>query len=106
MELLQDHPGGIRAIMDALNRNGLSQHVAAWTSGGSAEATTAQVEQGLSGTGLLEKMAASLGISPQVAGTVVAAMLPAVVAHLAPGGQEPAPNEFAGLAQQFLGKIR
>ena len=104
VQALTAHPEGIQGILNSLNSNGMAQHVSQWASGQGA-ATPEQVQQGLSGSGFLEKIAEHAGVSPAIASTALATILPMAIQHFAPNGQATQQSELGGLAQQFLGKL-
>src|ERR1700729_1124106 len=57
IEALTQHPEGIQGLLNSFKQNGMADHVGAWSTGQTATATPEQVQQGLSGTGLIEKTA-------------------------------------------------
>jgi uncharacterized protein YidB (DUF937 family) len=105
MQALQQHPGGIQGVIDSFKQNGMEDHVNAMASGDQQTTTPEQVEQGLGGTGLIEKAAENAGVSPDVVKTAMATVLPMVLQHFAPNGQAADQGEFGGMAQQFLSKF-
>jgi uncharacterized protein YidB (DUF937 family) len=105
IEALTQHPEGIQGVLDAFKNNGMAEHVNSWGAGQAATATPEQVQQGLSGTGLIEKTAAKAGVSPQVVQMALATVLPMVVQHFAPNGQATPASGMAGMAQQLLSKL-
>jgi uncharacterized protein YidB (DUF937 family) len=106
MQALDEHPGGLSAIMDSFRQNGMEQHVQNWASGQQPTATTQQLQQGLAGTGLVDRVAAKAGISPQMAEMAMTTVLPIVIAHFTNGGQAAPPQSgFGGMASQILGKL-
>ena len=107
MQALERHPGGIQGVIDSFKQNGMEQHVNAWGSGEQQSATPEQVQQGLGGTGLIERTAQNAGVSPQVVQMAMATILPMVIRHFAPGGQAAPQSEgqFGGMAQQLLSRF-
>ncbi|WP_263382323.1 YidB family protein [Granulicella arctica] len=107
MEALGQHPGGIQGVIDSFRQNGMEQHVNAWGSGEQQTATPEQVQQGLGGTGLIERTAQNAGVSPEVVQMAMATILPMVIRHFAPGGQVAPQGEgqFGGMAQQLLSRF-
>jgi uncharacterized protein YidB (DUF937 family) len=105
IEALTQHPEGIQGVLDAFKNNGMAEHINSWGAGQAATATPEQVQQGLSGTGLIEKTAAKAGVSPQVVQMALATVLPMVVQHFAPNGQATPASGMAGMAQQLLSKL-
>lgn len=105
MQALQQHPGGIGGLLQNFRQNGMGEHVNQWGSGQQTTATPEQVQQGLNGTGLIENTARQAGVSHEVASAAIAALLPALIHHFAPGGQPAPQGQLGGLAQQFLSRM-
>lgn len=105
VQALQEHPGGIGGLLDALRQNGLGQHVDAWTQGQQQPANPQQVQQALGPTGLIDRVAQQAGISPQVATMAMTALLPMIIRHFAPGGQPAPQSQIGSLASGLLGKL-
>ncbi len=110
MQTLDEHPGGLAGIISSFQNNGMAAHVQQWSTGQQATATPDQIQQGLDGTDLLDRVAAKAGVSPEVAKIGMAVILPMVISHFTQGGQQAAPQNagpggFSGLASQILSKI-
>lgn len=105
LQELEQHPGGIGAVINNMQQNGMDQHVQNWSSGQQQTTTPEQAGQALDGTGLVEKTAQRVGVSPQVVQMAMATVLPMVIAHFAPGGQATSQGAFGGIASTILGKI-
>lgn len=103
MEALEQHPGGLGAIMDNFRNNGLGGHIDAMQNGQTPAVTPDQVQTGLQGTGLLDTVAAKAGVSPQVAQAAMATVLPIVMSHFAQNGSAPSSNVLGGLLSKFTG---
>src|SRR5882757_6676623 len=105
IQALTQHPEGIQGVLDSLCNNGMEQHVGAWGTGEAATATPEQVQQGLGGTGLIEKTAEHAGVSPQIVQMALATILPMVIQHFAPNGQAAPQSSMGSMAQQLLSKF-
>ena len=105
IQALTQHPEGIQGILNSFTQNGMAEHVEAWGTGQNTAATPEQVQQGLAGTGLIEKTAEHAGVSPQVVQAALTTILPMVVQHFAPGGQAAPQSALGGMATQFLGRF-
>lgn len=105
LKALTEHPGGMQGVLDSFRKNGLDQHVGAWSAGNMTPATPEQVEQGLGGTGLIERTAQHAGVSPQVAQMALATILPMMIQHFAPNGQIAPQSSMGSLAGQFLDRF-
>ena len=104
IQALTQHPGGIQGLLDSFKNNGMEQHVQNWGTGQNPTATPEQVQQGLAGTGLIEKTAEKAGVSPQVVQIALATVLPMVIQHFAPNGHA-AEGSIGSMASQFLGRF-
>ncbi|HEX3571806.1 MAG TPA: YidB family protein [Acidobacteriaceae bacterium] len=105
VQALQEHPGGIGSVLDALRQNGMSQHVDAWTQGQQQPANPQQVQQALGPSGFIDRVAEKAGISPQVATMAMTALLPVIIRHFAPGGQPAPQSQIGSLASGLLSKL-
>ncbi len=105
VQALGEHPGGIGGLLQHLQNNGMGEHVNQWTNGQTQPTTPEQVQNGLNGTGLIEKTAERAGVSPEVAKVALAAILPIALAHFAPGGQPAQGGQFSGMAGQLLSRF-
>jgi uncharacterized protein YidB (DUF937 family) len=103
MEALDQHPGGLGAILQNFRNNGLGGHVDAMQNGQTPAVTPDQVQTGLHGTGLLDTIAAKAGVSPQVAKIAMATVLPMVMAHFAQNGSAPSSNVLSGMLSKLGG---
>ncbi len=103
MEALQQHPGGLGAILQNFRNNGLGGHVDAMQNGQTPAVTPDQVQTGLQGTGLLDTIASKAGVSPQVAQAAMATVLPMVMAHFAQNGSAPSSNILSGMLSKLGG---
>jgi uncharacterized protein YidB (DUF937 family) len=93
MGALNNHPGGIDGVVDSLSKGGLGDVVNSWIGSGPNPPVTTDQIQGALGSGptnaIANEIAGKLGISPEMAGTVLSQMLPHIVDHLTPNGQVP-----------------
>ncbi len=102
MEALQQHPGGLGAVLDNFRNNGMADHADAIQSGQTPQATPDQVQTGLQGTGLLESAAEKAGVSPEVAKIALATVLPIVLAHFSQHDGQPDQNSLGGLLSKVV----
>lgn len=105
MQALEQHPGGVQGMIDSFKQNGMGEHVNAMASGEQQTATPEQVQQGLGGTGLIERTAQHAGVSPQIVAMAMTTILPMVIQHFAPNGQAAEHSQFGGMAQQLLSRF-
>ncbi len=108
IQALQSHPEGIQGMLKSFTANGLGDHATALANGESPAISTDQIQQGLGGTGLIDKAAEHAGVSPAIVQTALATILPLVMAHFAQGGTQTSDGEtggLAGMAQSVLKKF-
>jgi len=103
MEALDQHPGGLGAILQNFRNNGLGGHVDAMQNGQTPAVTPEQVQTGLQGTSLLDTVAQKAGVSPEVAKVAMATVLPMVMAHFAQNGSAPSSGVLSGMLSKFTG---
>ena len=103
---LQEHPGGLGGILDSFRNNGMDEHVNNWASGASQTATPQQVQTGLAGTGIIDRVAARVGVSPEVATIALSTVLPLVIQHFTnEHGQAVPQSNYGSLTSSILGKL-
>ena len=86
--------GGLHGLADKLRSGGLGNAVNSWISHGPNQAVApGQLESAL-GPGVLQDLAARLGLSPQQASEHLAEVLPQVVDHATPDGEIPPGGEL------------
>ena len=106
MQALEEHPGGLSGVLDHFRQNGMAGSVQNWATGQQQTATPDEIQQGLGGTGFIDKVAERAGVSPETAKIAMAAILPVVVSHFTQGGQQAPPQSgYSGMASQILGRL-
>jgi len=103
MEALNQHPGGLGAVLQNFRNNGLGSHIDAMQNGQTPTVTQDQVQTGLQGTGLLDTIASKAGVSPEVAKAAMASVLPMVMAHFAQNGSAPDSSALGGILSKLTG---
>ena len=102
LSALEEHPGGLGGLMTHMQANGVDPQAVA----NGQPTTPQQVDQGLAGSGIIEKVAARAGVSPEVVKIGLATVLPIVMAHFTQGGTAAPPSSgFGGAASQILGRF-
>jgi uncharacterized protein YidB (DUF937 family) len=95
--------GGLASLAQGFQQGGLGDLVNSWIGGGpNLPATPAHIQQGL-GTDLIGQLAQKVGVSPQVASSLLAVVLPLVLNKLTPQGQLPTQDALGGLLGSLLG---
>lgn len=103
MQALEQHPGGLGAVLQNFRNNGLGGHVDAMQNGQTPQMTPDHVETGLQGTSILDTVAQRAGVSPTVAKMALATVLPMVMAHFAQNGSAPSGNVLGGMLSRITG---
>lgn len=106
LQMIQNQPGGLQGLVQCFHDKGLGAVASSWV-GTRAQGSVKsdQIHQAL-GTETVTALAAKAGISPEMAGSAIAQLLPSIVDRLTPNGQIPAHNnvmDMMGLLQN-LGK--
>lgn len=106
LEEMQQHPGGLGGLLQAFQRNGQAGMVQQWSNGQTQPANPMDMEAGLQGTGIIDKIAQRTGLSPTIVKTGLAVTLPILIQHmtannhLSPSGvmtgPQPEPHDVLG----------
>jgi uncharacterized protein YidB (DUF937 family) len=89
LSMIQNQPGGLQGIVQSFHDKGLGGLVSAWVSTGpNPPATGDQIQQAL-GSDKVKQIAAAAGISPDIANSAIAQLLPTIIDKLTPNGQVP-----------------
>lgn len=89
--------GGVGGFTDHLRNNGLGSQVDSWVGNGENQAVAPQQVQSALGQNRITELAQRAGVSPAIAGTIAATVLPMLINKLTPGGQVPAGNSLSGM---------
>ncbi len=96
--------GGLAGLVQAFQKNGLSDIVNSWVSTGKNLPISAeQITQGLGGD-LLSQLAGKAGLSPDSASSQLSSLLPDLIDKLTPGGKIEA-RSIDQLLNMFQGKL-
>ena len=87
--MVNSYPGGIGGLVSAFEKSGLGGVASSWVGTGANQPVSPQQVQNGLGNQAIQDVAAKLGVSPDIASTVVSQLLPHVVDHLTPNGQIP-----------------
>lgn len=88
--LVHTGPGGLSALVQQFQANGLGSIIQSWVSTGPNQPITAQQIQQALGSDKVKQIAARIGLDPNVVTQKLSTMLPQIVNHLTPSGQIPA----------------
>ena len=102
LQMIQNQPGGLPGMVQSFHDKGLGGLMSAWVSTGpNPPMTNDQVHQAL-GSDKVKELAAAAGISPDVASSAIAQLLPGIVDKLTPNGQVPEHTAVMDIASSLL----
>ena len=102
LQMIQNQPGGLSGLVQSFHDKGLGGLVSAWISTGPNPPMTGdQVHQAL-GSEKVKELAAAAGISPDMANSAIAQMLPGIIDKLTPNGQVPEHSSVMDMASGLL----
>lgn len=96
--------GGLGALVEAFQRNGLSEVVNSWVGTGQNLPVSADQLQQVLGSGTLGRLASEAGVPQDSIASVLSGVLPHVVDRLTPDGQIPQ-GDLASGAGDLLGSL-
>lgn len=112
MQELQQRPEGIGGLIQSFHRNGLGSLIEQWSHGQTQPPNQSAIENGLAGSGLIEKIAQRTGLSEGVVRSGLAVVVPILIHHMVsnnhvsttgqPTGTQPAAG---GVLQSVLQRI-
>src|SRR5215813_2359081 len=89
MEVLNSRSGGLDGIVQSLQQGGLTETVSSWIGSGQNAPVSGDQLQSALGSGVVQDLASKLGVSPDVAGSHLAELLPGIIDRLTPNGEVP-----------------
>lgn len=102
LQMIENQPGGLQGLVQSFHEKGLGGVASSWVSTGpNAPVTPDQIHQVL-GSEQVTALAAKAGISPEIAGSAIAQLLPGIVDKLTPNGQVPAHNNVMDMVGGLL----
>ena len=102
LQMIQNQPGGLQGLVQSFNDKGMGGLVSSWVgSGANCPITADQIHQVL-GSDQVKALAAKAGISPDVAGSAIAQLLPGLVDKLTPNGSVPDHSNVLAMASSML----
>ena len=101
MQVLNNQPGGLDGILQSLQGGGLGETVNSWIGTGQNAPVSGDQLQSVLGSGVVQDLAARLGISPGDASSHLSQLLPGIVDHLTPNGEVPQ-GGLAGMGMDLV----
>jgi len=87
LQMIQSQPGGLQGLVQSFHDKGLGSVVSSWVGTGQNLPISADQIHQVLGSDTVKQLAASAGISPDLAGSSIAQLLPTIVDKLTPSGQ-------------------
>lgn len=102
LQMIQNQPGGLQGLVQSFHDKGLGAVASSWVStGANSPITSDQIHQVL-GSDQVKALAAKAGISPDMAGSAIAQLLPGIVDKLTPNGTVPDHGSVMGMLGGLL----
>ena len=105
MQMLQNHPGGIAALVQMFQSKGMGDVVNSWISKGQNMPISADQVTNALGADQVNSMAAQAGVSPAAAGGALASILPMLIDKLTPNGQVPHQSSLLEQGMSMLNSL-
>ncbi len=86
LEMIQNQPGGLAGLVQSFEQKGMGGLVQSWVSNGPNPPITSDQLTHVLGSDAVTNLAAKAGISPDQAGSQLAALLPGLIDKLTPNG--------------------
>jgi uncharacterized protein YidB (DUF937 family) len=86
LQMIASHPGGLPALVQSFHDQGLGAAVTSWIGNGQNQPITADQIQKVLSNAQIQQLAQKAGVSPTLAASTLAAVLPGVVDKLTPNG--------------------
>ena len=102
LQMIQNQPGGLQGLVQSFHDKGLGAVASSWVGTGQNLPIAADQIHQVLGSDQVKALAAKAGISPDVAGSAIAQLLPGIVDKLTPNGQVPAHNNVMDMVGGLL----
>jgi len=102
-EMIQNQPGGLDGLVQNFQQKGLGEVVSSWVSTGQNLPVSADQINHVLGSDTVKNLAAKAGISPDQAGSQLAALLPGLIDQLTPNGHT---GEAGGLLAAAMNALK
>ncbi len=105
LTLVNEHPGGLAGLADAFHQNGLGHLVTSWIGSGENLPVSADQIKSVLGDERVADFASKLGISPDMASSHLAELLPTVISKLAPASNPEGGSDLMSEGMSLLGGL-
>ena len=102
LQMINNHPGGLQGLVQSFHEKGLGEIASSWVSTGQNLPISAEQIQSVLGNEQVQQLAAKAGISPDLAGSSLASLLPTLIDHLTPNGQIPQQSNLMEMGMSLL----
>jgi uncharacterized protein YidB (DUF937 family) len=102
LQMIQQQPGGLQGLVQTFHDKGLGAVVSSWVSSGPNSPISADQIHEVLGSDQVKALAARAGISPDVASSAIAQLLPGIVDKLTPNGSVPDHGSVMGMLGGLL----
>jgi uncharacterized protein YidB (DUF937 family) len=102
LQMINNQPGGLSGLMQSFHDKGLGGVMSSWVATGQNLPITADQIQHVLGSEQVKELAAKAGISPDLASSSLATMLPSLIDKLTPNGQMPDHSNLIQLGMSVL----
>ncbi len=102
LQMIQQQPGGLSGLVQSFHDKGLGGLAASWVGTGQNLPISADQIQHVLGSTQVQALAAKAGISPEVASSQLAQLLPTLVDKLTPNGQMPQQGNLVEMGMNLL----
>lgn len=102
LQMINNHPGGVAGLVQSFHEKGLGEIASSWVSTGQNLPISADQIQQVLGSEQVKQLAARAGISPDIAGSSLAQLLPTLVDKLTPNGQLPQHSNLMEMGMSVL----
>jgi len=106
LEMINNQPGGLSGLVQRFHEKGLGELVTSWISTGRNLPTSSDQIQHVLGNEQVQQFAAKAGISPDLASSKLAELLPLIVDRLTPDGQIPQQSSLLQSGMDLLKSMR
>jgi uncharacterized protein YidB (DUF937 family) len=102
LQLINNHPGGVAGLVQSFHEKGLGEVASSWVGSGQNLPISADQIQQVLGSEQVRQLAAKAGISPDVAESSLAQLLPTLIDKLTPNGQAPQHSNLMEMGMSVL----
>jgi len=103
MEMIQNQPGGLAGLIQNFEQKGMGGMVQSWVANGPNPPVSSDQLTHVLGSDAIKNLAAKAGISPDQAGSQLAALLPGLIDKLTPNGHA---GDAGGLLSSALNILK